>query len=127
MRDERGASLSGFAVMWVFALVLVCGLVVDGGQKVTAARRAESAAAGAARAATDATATARLGGHADVAGAVLAAKSHLRALGVDGEVTAGEGRVHVRTRASAATIFLSLVGVRELCASGEAYAELRRA
>ncbi|GAB3710181.1 hypothetical protein GCM10028815_24840 [Mariniluteicoccus flavus] len=125
-RDERGASMSVWVVLMVTALIMVAGLVVDGGQRVTAARRAEAAAAGAARAASDAGAKARLGGRADPGAAVLAAKSHLAGSGVPGTVQVDAGAVSVRTRVTAPTIFLSMIGVREVAAEAYAEAELVR-
>lgn len=127
MRDERGHSLSSFVAVTVVALLLVAGLVVDGGAQVHAARRAELAASAAARAAAAQTATNRLAGVALDAGAATAAAQ--RALaghpGVTGEVTfTGQGVVRVRTRTSVETVFLSLIGVHSLSASGSAEARL---
>ena len=54
MHDERGQSVSVFITVVFAALIMTAGLVIDGGQKIAAASRAETAAAGAARAATNA-------------------------------------------------------------------------
>ena len=40
-RGQRGVSLSSFFAVVVLALLLVAGLVVDGGAQAVAARRAE--------------------------------------------------------------------------------------
>ena len=40
MRDQRGQALSVFVAVAVVALLLVCGLVVDGGRQAASARRA---------------------------------------------------------------------------------------
>ncbi|WP_460742021.1 pilus assembly protein TadE [Mariniluteicoccus endophyticus] len=127
MRDERGMSMSVMVTLWVMALVVIAGLAVDGGQRVHAARRAEGAASGAARAATDAAATSRLGGRTDPGVAVLAARAHLTASGVAGSVELDRGVVRVRTRVGAPTIFLSIVGVREVSAGAYAESVLLRA
>ncbi|MFT4297143.1 MAG: hypothetical protein QM582_17205, partial [Micropruina sp.] len=57
--SERGQALSAFLVVAVMALLLISGLVVDGGRKTAADRRAELTAAAAARSAVDATAAQR--------------------------------------------------------------------
>ena len=41
-RDERGQSVSVFVTVVFAALIMTAGLVIDGGQKITAASRAES-------------------------------------------------------------------------------------
>ena len=46
-RDQRGQSISLLVLMIMSALLITTGLVIDGGQKVAATSRAESAAAGA--------------------------------------------------------------------------------
>jgi len=56
-RNERGQSISLFVLVIMSALITTTGLVIDGGQKVAATSRAESAAAGAGRAASNAAAT----------------------------------------------------------------------
>ena len=125
-RDDRGVSLSTFVVVVVLALLLVAGLVVDGGAQAVAARRAELVASAAARAAADETAAARLAGREpDAAAAIAAARRVLAASGdVTGEVVLVAGRVRVTTAASVEPVFLSLIGIRGLAASGAAEAEL---
>lgn len=124
-RDERGVSLSTFVVAVVPALLLVAGLVVDGGAQAVAARRAELVASAAARAAADETAAARLAG-ADpgAAGAIAAAQRVLAASGMAGEVRLAAGRVLVTTTTHTGTVFLSLVGITRLEARGSAEADL---
>lgn len=125
-RGERGASLSAHVAVVVVALLAIAGLVIDGGAKIAAIRAAEGAALQAARAGADAGAGARAGGLAvDVAAARTAAAAVLADRGVDGSVTVADGRVTVTTRAGAPTVFLSLIGVDEVTASGEASADLR--
>lgn len=126
VRDQRGASLSVLVLLVVTALLLVAGLVVDGGAQSAAARRAEQAASEAARAAVDAGATARAAGQA-ASHATMTAAGHevLDARDVEGTVSLVAGRVRVETRTSTETIFLSLIGINGLRATGEAEAELR--
>ena len=108
------------------ALLLGAGLVVDGGAQSAASRRAEQAAAQAARAALDATAPTRAAGVApDVAAAVRAGEDALGATGVSGSVRVTAGRVRVETQTSVPTVVLSLIGVRTLSARGSAEADLR--
>lgn len=126
MHDQRGMSLSPFIVGILPALLIMIGLVVDGGAQAAAQRRAEGVAASAARAAADDTAAARLaGGTLDVPHAIARAQSVIAERpGVDGDVTVADGRVSVRTRIAVPTALLSLIGVHELAAHGSAEAEL---
>lgn len=128
MRDQRGQALSVFVAVAVFALLLVCGLVVDGGAQARSVRQAETAAALAARAAADATATARLAGvEPDPVVAVQAAQRVLADYpGLTGEVRLVADGLEVRTRTRVDTIFLSLIGITSLSASGSATAELQQ-
>lgn len=124
-RGERGVSLSTFVVALVPALLLVAGLVVDGGAQAVAARRAELVASAAARAAADETAAARLAGEEpDAAAAIAAAQRVLAASGVGGDVRLAAGRAVVTTNTHAGTVFLSLVGITRLEAHGSAEADL---
>ena len=126
-RDDRGQSVSVFVLLASVALVLVVGLVVDGGQKVAAARACSAAAASAARAATDASSSSRIAGTTGVSEALLAANTSLAGEpDVVGhvEVLAG-GRVRVETSSTKPTAFLSLIGITEVSAHGSAEAELR--
>jgi hypothetical protein len=124
-RDERGQSVSVFVMGVLAAVILTAGLVIDGGQKVTAASRAEAAAAGAARAAGNAAATEELAGR-DIAGsAVLAARNYLAGQpDVTGTVSVAAGVVRVSTSSSADTIFLSVIGIRRVSATGAAEANI---
>lgn len=133
--DQHGVSLSAFMAVVMFALLLVAGLVIDGGAQAAAARRAETAAAAAARAAADETATARLAGQTPNSAAAIAAAQRLlaelnsaaagsRSPTVTGEVRLRGGRVVVTTRAETETVFLSLIGIHRLRATGSAEAEL---
>lgn len=124
-RDERGLSVTPFVTVIFAALIMTVGLVVDGGQKVAAASRAETAAAGAGRAAGNAAATQELGDRDPVAAATLAARTYLAGQpGVTGSVTVSGGIVTVRTSATEPTIFLSIVGIDAVTATGSAEANL---
>lgn len=127
MRSERGQSLTVFVSVVVFALLLVAGLVIDGGAQSAANRRAQLTAAAAARAAADETAAARLAGtRPDVGAAVSAAR---RVLASDPTLDASvdllnDGRIRVATSTRVDTILLSLIGISTLPARGEAEAQL---
>ncbi len=124
--DDRGLSVSVLITVALAAFFAMCGLVIDGGAKVTAERRAEVVAAQAARAGTDASALQRLAGVDGSAAAVQAATAVLhRSAGLTGEVSLTDGRLTVRTHTESSTVFLSLVGVDRMSADGSATAELR--
>jgi hypothetical protein len=126
MHDHRGMSLSPFIVGVVPALLIMIGLVVDGGAQATAQRRAEGLAAAAARAGADDTAAARVaGGEVDVAHAIARAQAVIaERQGVTGEVTVSGRRMSVHTHITVPTVLLSLIGVKQLAAQGSAEAEL---
>lgn len=126
-RGERGLALSAFVVVAVLALLLIAGLVVDGGRKTAADRRAELTAAAAARAAVDATAPQRQAGRRpDAAVAIAAARTVIGGQpGLQGEVgVAGDGSVRVTTRTTVDTVLLSLIGISRLEGRGSATAQL---
>lgn len=126
-RNERGMALAVLILLWIGALIIVAGLVVDGAQQVTAARRAESVAAGAARAAADASGSYRLAGRNDPGAGLAAARAYLAAdEEVTGTATLVEGIVRVDTQSSRPTIFLSVIGINEVRAKASAEADLIR-
>jgi hypothetical protein len=123
--DDRGQSLSVFALVVVTAMFLTAGLVIDGGQQTAARSRAESVAAGAARAGGNAAATGAVVGALDAPAALQAAKDHLAASpGVTGNVALSNGKVVVETRSEVPTIFLSAIGIRSLIGTGRAEARI---
>jgi hypothetical protein len=125
VRDERGQTSTLFVLVLMGALFLVAGLVIDGGQKVTAATLAESAASGAARAAGNAAATQQLGGRDPASAAVLAAKAYLAGQpSVRGSVSVSDGVVTVSTSSSADTIFLSVLGLDTVTGTGSARSDI---
>jgi hypothetical protein len=117
---------------FVAALLMVAGLVVDGGQKAAAMNRAETLASGAARAAANAGATGTLaadGGGLATDAARRAARSYLAAAAVDGGVVHSSVRIDgsqviVHTDIQVRTIFLSLVRINTLRATGDATARV---
>ena len=124
-RDERGLTVSVFVLLILAALVATAGLVIDGGQKVTAASRAEAAADGAARAAANAAASQRLAGRDGAGAAVLAARSYLAGQpGVTGSVRLSGGVVGVDTSAREPTLFLSVIAIDEVTGTGSATASV---
>lgn len=124
-RDERGQALSVLVVGVVVTLLLVAGLVVDGGAKASAVRRAQAAAAQAARAAVDAGAVSRSAGASlDVQAVRSAARAVLVERGVVGDVEIAGGVVTVRSSDTERTLFLTLLGITELTGTGEASAGL---
>lgn len=123
VRDERGQSVSVFVTVVFAALLMTAGLVIDGGQKITAASRAETAAAGAARAATNAGVTQSLAGASPADASLRAARAFLAGQpGITGSASVSNGVVTVRTRASERTLFLSLIGIDTVSATGTARA-----
>jgi len=126
--DDRGQSLSALVAAVVFALLLMTGLVIDGGAKSAADRSAEVLAAQAARAGTDASAKYRLSGSDGTTVALTAARQMLAGHPeMDGSVALDErGWLVVDTVTSVPTGFLSLIGIRELQGSGHAVAKLQR-
>lgn len=123
--DERGLSISVLMIVVMGALIATAGLVVDGGQKLTATSRAESAAAGASRVAGNAAATEQLGGQDPAGAAVLAARTYLAGQpGVEGSVSVANGIVSITTSATAPTIFLAAIGVGSVTGRGQAEANV---
>lgn len=120
-RDERGQSVSVFVTVVFAALIMTAGLVIDGGQKVAAASRAETAAAGAARAAANAGITQTLAGESPGDASLRAARAFLAGQpDVTGSASVGSGVVTVNTRATERTLFLSLIGINSVSATGQA-------
>ncbi|MBA3021227.1 hypothetical protein [Propionicimonas sp.] len=126
MGSQRGMSLSPFIAVLLPALLVMIGLVVDGGAQAAAANRAERIAAAAARAASDDTAAARLaGGQLNVAHAITVAQQRVAAeTGVSAQVSVQGGQILVRTKVVTATTLLNLIGINELTATGSAQAQL---
>lgn len=127
--DETG-SVSVFVAIAAIGLMILAGLIADGGAKLRAIQRAESIASEAARAGGQAIDT-RAVAHGqdlsiDVEQAVRAAQIYLAGVGVDGTVDVSEDgqRIQVNVTSRSRTVFLSLIGISTLSANGNAAAVL---
>jgi len=122
--NQRGLSLSVFACGAILALLIMAGLVIDGSAQLLARQRAEDAAAQVARLAMDAAVPYMVDGR-DGSGAALAAAGQAArrydnmtfSFNVD-----SLGSLHVGTSTTVPTLFLCLVGVAHLQATGQAVA-----
>lgn len=124
--DERGAMITLAAAVLVPALLVMIGLVVDGGGKVAASRDADAAAYSAVRYGGEAASVDTAIGNAPTVVAAQAARSYLTQAGVRGTVTVHAGKITVSTTASYNTIFLAMIGINQLTAHGEATALVGR-
>ena len=126
-RDERGAVTLVFSVV-LTVLIAVVGLVFDGRAKITAMQRADAAAAEAARAAGQQIAGNDLTGEStglNRARAIAAARKYLDTAGVDGTVSIQGDEIHVSTSTTGETVLLSIIGITDFDATGEATVEIR--
>lgn len=129
MNGDRG-SAAAFVAVAVLALLLMAGLVVDGGSKVRALQRADRLAGEAGRAAGQqvevADAIAGRRPRVSPAAAVDAARRYLRHAGVEGVVAVSDDRREVTIDVTTAvrTVFLGLVGIQEMEGRGHAVVEL---
>lgn len=123
-RDERGNSTI-YTLLIVPVLMLVVGLVVDGGGKIASARTAQAHAAAAARAAGDASALSRAAGKPGTSEAYTAARRWLAVNHVSGTVTSDGRMVTVTTTATYTPVFLSAIGVTSMTSHGQATTDLR--
>lgn len=129
-RSERG-SISLFAVVVTVGLIVVIGLVVDGGGKIHAQQRAQTAAREAARAGGQAivagTAIRGQGAVVDTTASRAAAQYYLTAAGVTGTVSIqGGNTVVVQTSENYEPNFLGIVGVGTQTVTGSAEAQIMR-
>lgn|GEM_PF-753694 len=125
--DARGLSMSVFVCIAIFALLLATGLAVDGAAQAHARRTCQTAAAEIARIGTDASASARIEGGNTVAAGTQAAQAAAQKLYPNLTVqvsVADNARLVVRASTSVPTLFLTLMGIGHLAASGEASATL---
>jgi Flp pilus assembly protein TadG len=126
---ERGSVTVFFAIS-ALGLLLLVGLVADGGAKLRATQRADATAAEAARAGGQALslADAVAGTHdrVDRTAAIRAAQSYLSAAGAAGSVTVSDDRTRliVTVEDSTPTVFLGLIGIDQLAVTGSAQAVL---
>lgn len=124
--SERG-STALFLILTVVSLVLIIGLVVDGGGKVQAATNAQQTAASAARAAANSIGAGTMVGQSlavDSYKAEEAASDYIAASGMEGTVAVDGFTVTVTTSTNYTTRFLSLIGITQLPVDGQATAQL---
>jgi hypothetical protein len=123
--DERG-QVTAFIVVMVGALMLVAGLVIDGGLGLAAEVRATDEAQSAARAGAQAIdlAAYRQSGSVtlDPTAASQAAESYLAATGDSGHVAVAGDVITVTVRVVQPTQILGIVGLHTLTVSGTASA-----
>jgi Flp pilus assembly protein TadG len=124
--DERG-QVTAFTVVIVVALLLVSGLVWDGGHALAAKVRAIGEAQEAARAGAqeiDLTAI-RAGGALRLMPqqATTAAETYLASTGYNGAVSVTGNTVNVTVTISQPTSLLGLIGIDSLTVSGSAQAQ----
>ncbi len=123
-RDADG-SISAFVVLLLVALMVLLGLVVDGGAALTAQQSAADEAEQAARAGAGALSVDALRSGSlqlDPAAAVAAAESFSAAAGHPGTATVSDGVVTVHIRYRVTTEVLGIVGIDSLPVSAVASA-----
>lgn len=124
--DTEEGSVTVFVVGLTLALLMVAGLVYDGGRILAARRQAHDLADNAARAAAQAVDLDALRSGAPVAleplDAQVAAEDYLVASGHTGEVTVTADTVEVTVTITTPMVLLQLAGIAErtVTASGEA-------
>lgn len=123
-------SVTVFTAISVLGILLLVGLVADGGAKLRATQRADATAAEAARAGGQALdlAAAVTGTHdrVDRAVAINAARAYLTAAHAAGEVAVSHDRTRllVTVHETAPTAFLGLIGIDQVSVTGSAQATL---
>ena len=125
MAGDRG-SITAFVAGFTLALLVLAGLVVDGGHTLNSRREAANIAEAAARTGAQAldTGATRAGNAAPVAPAraIAAANSYLTSIGASGTVAVDGTRVHVTVTITRPTLLLRNVGMSSttVTATGEA-------
>jgi hypothetical protein len=127
--DPEAGSATVFVAITVLGLLILCGLVVDGGAKLRAVQRADHVAAEAARAAGQAVDPAALAAgdaRVDRQAAVDAANGFLAAAQATGaaSISADGTTIVVTVTSTAPTVFLDLIGVSEFTVTGHGTAVL---
>jgi len=127
LRDDERGSITPMFVVFVPALVLVIGLVVDGAGKIQANDRAQAIAAGASRSAANAVASQVIINGSlslDTHGAQTTALDYINVAGATGSVNVTPTRITVTVQTEYTTRFLSILGINSLPAEAVATAEL---
>jgi Flp pilus assembly protein TadG len=125
VRDERG-QVTLFVVLATAALLVLSGLVVDGGYILAARRRAIDEADGAARAGVQALALGAYRSSGEVAldpdAAAAAARDFLAATGHTGTVSVDGDQVAVSVSFAQPTALLGIIGIDDVTVSGRGLA-----
>ncbi|MCL2489789.1 MAG: pilus assembly protein TadG-related protein [Propionibacteriaceae bacterium] len=126
--DERGVSMSVFACGAIMALLILAGLVVDGTAQLMARERAQGAAAQIARWATDASVPYQVDGSDGRNVALTAARTAAANYpDLNFDITMDQaGVLHITGTKQVNTVFLQLIGVSSLPATGMASAVVIR-
>lgn len=124
--EERGMSMSPMVALLVPALLVMVGLVIDGGAQAAGSRRAERVAAAGARVGSDAAAAYRISGQPGAEMAAVAAANTMLASEseLSGTARINGTAVEVHTTVRTRTVLLSLIGVTTLTSNGYAKADL---
>jgi hypothetical protein len=123
-RSEAG-TITVFTALTAVALLLLAGLVVDGGGRLRAVGRADRIAAEAARAAVEAVNTRGRTLVLDRSAALAAATAYLHTAGATGTVTiTGSRTIHVTAVLTGHYLILSLTGTTSYQVTGTATATL---
>ena len=120
--DGSGGGMSLVLLLCAVALLVVLGLVVDGGTKAQALDRANRIAMEAAAAGAQAVTT--RGGDVNAAAADAAVQDYLAAEGVTGDAQIQANRVDVAVTLTTPTKMLSMVGIDEITVTGDGYANV---
>ena len=126
MKHAEEGSVTVFVTVFMLALLVVAGLVIDGGRMLAARREVANVAESAARAGAQEidTGAARTSAmvQLDPVAAQRTATSFLAASGYDGTVTVQANTVHVKVTATRRLFILGIAGMRDatLTAKGEA-------
>lgn len=125
--DQTGASLSVLFVGLTVSLLLIIGFVVDSAGKYQRNEQAQTVAAAAARAATNAiSANTVVTGSLTLndAAAINAGNTYIAAAGMTGTTTITGTTVNVHVTTTYQTEFLSLIGIDTIPANADASAQL---
>ena len=117
----QGGGVSLMVLTMIPALLIVLGLVIDGGAKAAALDRANRIAMEAAR-----TGAQSISGPGDISAAAAnsAAQAYLATEGVAGTVTVSGDRVDVHVSFAEPTKVLSIVGIDEWAVEGDGFAQV---
>lgn len=128
-RDSERGSVTLWAVIITSVVLVIMGLVVDGGAQLRAGQRADQVAREAARAAGQAiSGDPILGrpGMVDVSRSRQAANEYLTAAGVAGEVSVDGATITVTTSVVFTPVMLSAFGISSVTVQGSAVAETKQ-